>query len=350
MASYFIKRPGKGRRSWSIIQPDGKTSQDPRIPSINRLFQDGGLDREQAEQQIQKVLHDLQEKDRPEKVKWRDDNELLVNKFFRDVYEERELVGKVTAESKFAARCTLNRVLSMLGQLDVTSASLSDLQRALLRAPEKSRKHLALGLNQILRYINRRERVSVPKGRKVRCRFLSVPEFEKMLKLVPREFQLPIVVSFATGCRVGEVFALRRRVGKGSVWVESQITPKFITKATKNRRERETTVIPPYLPKVEEWLAIPMETRNLLRRKKWHSIVRQACIEAFPGDLEKACTFHDLRHSYAVYWFGLLGARALKVVANCLGDSAEVTELYYGWRVQTSSDEELMLAAASKKE
>ncbi len=152
------------------------------------------------------------------------------------------------------------------------------------------------------------EKASEPRGR---VRFLSRPvdgessEFERLLKACRespnQDLHDLVILAIWTGCREGELMALRRswvRLSEGGFTLPAE--------TTKTKRERFVPLVGPALEVAERRLkqdnreylfAVPStegaEKEPAFPRRAWNTALRRAGIPDF--------RFHDLRHTHASY-------------------------------------------------
>ncbi len=152
------------------------------------------------------------------------------------------------------------------------------------------------------------EKAAEPRGR---VRFLSRPvdgegsELERLLKACRespnRDLHDLVVIAIWTGCREGELMALKRswvRLSEGGFTLPAE--------TTKTKRERFVPLVGPALEVVEkrlreggrEYLFAPPSEAGATKepafpRRAWNTALRRAGIADF--------RFHDLRHTHASY-------------------------------------------------
>lgn len=239
-----------------------------------------------------------------------------------------------------AARDRLRRAFLALKGLPLPTATIEQLQKALAEnlKTDGQRRKVAAALNSVLQHIGRTDvRLRAPKPPTPNPAHLTYDEFLQVLPHIDEEYRTVVVVAFATGARQGEVFGLDKVVPlKRAVYIERQMYPSLKYGPLKNRRPRWVKVIKELWPHVEAWMQVGEEERKLLRNQRWADIVGGACEKAFPKEPEKQLTFHDLRHSYAIYC--LSKHMTLEQVAKALGDSIVVVQEYYTGFVLTLNE------------
>jgi integrase len=150
-------------------------------------------------------------------------------------------------------------------------------------------------------------------------------EFDTLVSNIEdKKIRLLHTVAFATGMRLGEIFAIEPRLYNrrdNTIKVLFQIDKKKKKRKTKNRKDRTTYVLPAYRQAIEEWFSVVNEFdhRTRLRISRYTQKASKL--------IGKSIRFHDLRHSYAIYL--LSRGVPLSHVAQCLGDSISVAEEYY---------------------
>lgn len=199
--------------------------------------------------------------------------------------------------------------------------------------------------------------VDVPRGRESdpAARSLNVAEVGRLLDVLPasgpyRRFVLALLY---TGCRVGEIAALRvsdvdipGRVIRVAQTASPGLRGELLIGPTKGRRVRLVPIAAPLLSVVadamegkgEHDLLFPgprggfISSKNLSRALGWHS-VRERVKTFAPG--EDPLHWHDLRHTAAVALFNA-GVSAPDVQAILGHSSLLVTQLYADTRADAA--------------
>jgi integrase len=329
---YYIKKPGKGRASYSILRdvkkPNGSRSSelfvDERIVAINKAFKAGQKPPSLCEIELQQIIKDLYtvEVRRQSNHSFNEDNLKLLSTYWEQEYADKEIIDHVSAKND------LKRAIEAVGSLSLYSASRDELQKSIDKQFRGNKqRRIVARLNQMLRYIKRDMRLRKAQRERRKVKYLTPAEFERILPHLPEgPVRALHVASFVTGCRMGEAFALlpsdfRRDV----VEISKQMDRSSMIRSTKNRRERQAVVNPIHIDLFKAW--IQCQYKEKLRNQRMSDYTKAACEKAFPGDPGKHCSFHDLRHSYAI-WLLSKGV-SLSLVAKSLGNSVTVAEEYY---------------------
>lgn len=154
------------------------------------------------------------------------------------------------------------------------------------------------------------------------------------------EFRILCNVAWYSGLRKGEIFAIKASdLRPGYLYVDSQVDKELNMRETKTRGRRKAFILEGGEEWITKWLDIPEAKKKLLRSYNHAKKVRSACSRAF-SETDKQCSFHCLRHSYAVH----LLSRGVPIahVAQSLGNSTEVCERYYTGFVLTDESLQLM--------
>lgn len=330
---YNLKKPTGRRKSFAIVQDTLRangtrtqaTLRHETVIALNKLMAEGVKSEAEVEVELRQLIdrfHD-ENKKRFGVVSFHEDNLKLLDEYWRRRYEFR------TTKDKYSAKCRLKRAIEAVGMLSLTSADSSALQRAVNRARKGNRQRdTVAALNQMLAFAGRSIRLSMARKERRKVKYITPEDFKKVLPQVPENFRTLFITLIATGCRVGEAFALERSDLKGDVlYVETQLDRDELERETKNGRTRHTIVMAEFLDTVKKWVSTPIEKRAEIRRYPHAKIMTAACEAIFPDEPEKHLCAHDLRHSYAI-WLLTKGVN-LTLVAQALGNSVAVCQEYY---------------------
>jgi integrase len=304
----------------------------PDLLVINQNFKKKIIDEESAVRQLKVLIENLykeRDKRRPKNVIW-DANRDLLERYWAEEYgPSRQVVDKSTMHNDFL------RAIAAVGQKSLIASERLDLQNTVnsyfADKPDTQRRAVSR-LNTLLKYAGRGFGLKKMRESFKPIRHLTLKDFEKMIGHIPDpNFRLLCRVALATGCRVSEIHGLLEsdfKMPAGFVLVAKQLKRKAVEQTpTKNRKVRKAYVLQEGRPWLDAWFALDDATRNSLRDTRQADHVRAACKKAFEGTKLKQCTFHDLRHSYAIH---LLGTGVpLDFVAQSLGNSRAVCEKYY---------------------
>lgn len=334
-------KPSEKRQSFAILKlskVDGRrvqtTCASDELDRVNRDFQTGVLPFESAYALVDSLRKRLQEKSARRKPLTNQENQKLLDAYWRKEYAHRDL------EDPEAMRADLNRALKVLGNLPLYTAEESDIYQKIQKSglDRNGRRRVMLRLNQLIRFLNRPFRLRLPKQDLPNVKYLNL---EDTLALADRVGGIDghlIRLAFATGMRMGELFALKPENvdAKFHIQVVAQIKRDRKRKLPKTRRTRQISLMPYDFAKesLQVWLAVPVHQRPRLRH--YHDIIGRACRQLWPKDQDKWIRFHDLRHSFAIEMLRL--DESLDVIAGLLGDSIQVCQTYYtGFSLKSES-------------
>lgn len=349
---FLLKTPKHGRASFSIVRrtvekstlkTSNETLKLPQLASINSAYQSKQLNYDSCLQLAKEVVAELYEKEGrlKGKVVHNDENRELLDLYWNSEYKDKDITSPKAALNR------LKRAVEAVGSLSLRSASREALQKEIDKTHFGNKQRAVVAaLNQILAFIKRGDRLRKSREEVRSPRHLKQSEFESLrttLHNCPPNVELVFQVAFATGCRLGEIFALNTDDLEGlRIGVLSQMDESGKLRETKTRQNRYTIVMPEYKKAVQQWLKVPIEERFKIRNLAWSKITRKACRAA---KLSKVCVFHDLRHSFAIH----LRAQGASIgdIANALGNSIMVAEKYYAGKVGTSQSLDNLLRVLS---
>lgn len=334
---FWIRVPSKDRKTFRIYErtggKGGKPVEDTRIDAINTALKNGSLDLQSATLEIKRIKAELQKPFQNERYPISEINQDLFEKYWDIKYSRR----KAKADSKRSARNFYLRALAAVGSLSLLTAKVDDLQNAIDQLEASKQRRVCNCINRLLAHLNRTDRLALAQKPDHEYRYLDEDDFKVLMRNVwDAKQRLVCNVAFYTGLRLGEVFGIREFSSDDStVFVERQMLDDGQYGTTKNRKKRRAFVSPDGVKFVKEWLKIPTADRVALRKLEWSKIIRKASKQAFPKSPEKQITFHDLRHSYAIYCMSK--GLSLTVVAASIGDGLSVAQEYYA-RFEKTSD------------
>jgi len=318
----FLKSPTpkSGRATFAIIERKNgknKTLYPDQLRTINEKFKLGQLNYDQARLLAEEVLEKITPK---QAVVHNQANLKLVEDYWEKDYGSRDLVDASSAKNR------LLRAAEAVGTLSILIATRNDLQDQVDRRFKGNRQRdIVAALNQLLKFAGRDIRLRKSREEIKRIRKITVDELYRILPYIKDEkLRLMHEVAFGTGLRAGELFGItEENLKKEHLEFDTQIDVDGIRRHTKNRKSRSAYILQKFRPAVKEWVAIPLSDRLKFRKRSIAKITREASKKA----LDREITFHDLRHSYAVY---LISKNvSLSLVAQSLGDSIRVAERYY---------------------
>lgn len=342
--TYIIKGPHKEptRSKFSILKtirgPEGKREpyksiERSDLKAINNQYASGKLSMIEAYRHVCDVLAKMKMADEikfPKQV-FNQDNDNIFQSFWKKKYESLPKDEKLVDES--SAKNDFKRALKCIGELNLRSASIEELLNRINTIPELSnRKRVVVRINSLLLHIGRKDdKIVLGKNKKRKTRqvnYLSHKDLPSLLLQLPVKLRLLVQTAFYSGLRIGEIFAITENSIQGNhLIVKNQLDRKLEMRGTKTQQERKAYILPEGRDVVLKWSLLPAKDKRTIRNLKYSSIIKSICKVCFPDDKEKHCTFHDLRHSYAIHL--LSKGVSLTLVAQSLGNSISVAEEYY---------------------
>lgn len=307
-----------------------KTHEVPQLAKINEDFKAGHLNYEQA----YALVKDLRDKQalklfgRQEKPITLAENLKLLDSYWEADYQFRDVVAPE------AMRHDLIKSLGVIGSMSLYTATQAQLVTCLSKSglPANSRRRVILRLNQLLKFARREFTLKMPKEEYLDIKYLNIAEVRQVASHVGGEDGDLILLAFATGCRLGELFGLTEKSVKPTkgrfthLYIGSQIRKNSEKALPKNRRSRTTLMLPIGDAPLQRWLQLSTAERPK-RTKLFNEVVYKACVKLWPTKTDKHVCFHDLRHSFACE-MGRQG-RSINEIAQMLGNSPEVCRKYY---------------------
>ncbi len=328
--NYILKKPDQTRKTFSVLKrtiADKKTTyvkiENEAIEAINQAFVNGKA-KDACIILAKEVLVNLYKELNRSKIKvvHNSANRDLLEKFWKEEYEHRDLIDFVSSKNDF------KRAIEAVGSLSLYSVSREELQKEIAKHIKGNKQRRVVArLNTLLKYIQRNVKLRKDKKNQSDITYLSEVDFIKMSKFIKDEkLKLMAEVAFYSGCRTGELFAITPNMVKANVvLVHNQIDREGNKRAPKPRTVRRAFVIEAGRAKVKEWANLV--DKEDFRNVKFATVIKAACKKAFPDDKTKWVVFHDLRHSYAIYL--LSKGISLSLVAQSLGNSVVVCQEHY---------------------
>jgi integrase len=330
---HFIKRPGGGRRSYSIIKrviaPSGakehSTLKNERLDAINAQMIAGVLGSAAADLAVSNLCEELNaESKKRERGVWvaSEDNLRLLKEYFEKEYARRR-------SDKESAMRRLRRAIEQLGPHSLLGDA-NTLQRVVDErfgySSTVQRKYVA-AINQMRKWFGVRDRLALDREVPPEFRYVTEKEFDRILKRVDDPVAAALFeFLFSTGMRIGEAFAFPpNHLSAQRVLVRRQMLRGGKIAQTKNRKERSTILMGRGVEAAKLWMKQDM---GALRDVVFNRVLKRAARQVFPGDDSKHISVHDLRHSFAVHLVSECDV-TVDWVAKLLGDSVTVAERYY---------------------
>lgn len=327
--NFILKKPDQTRKSFSILKrtiTENKSSyvkvKSEAIDAINKAFKKDkpiGACIILAKEVIADLYKELN-KTKP-KIVHNSANRDLLEEFWKDEYEHRDLVDFESSKNDF------KRAIEAVGAISLYSTTRENLQKEIAKhAKGNKQRRIVERLNTLLKFIGKDIKLRKDKKNHADVAYLPEADVLKMVKFIDDEnIKLMAEVAFYTGARTGELFAISSQsVRANVVLIQNQIDREGNKRETKNRVVRKGFVIEAGRAKVKQWAALD---KSKFRNVKFSNVIKNACQKAFPDDKTKWIVFHDLRHSYAIYL--LSKGISLSLVAQSLGNSVTVCQENY---------------------
>ena len=333
---YFIKRPGKTRRTFAVVCYELQTRQKKaylKLPSqlaavvedVNTKFLNKTYDEPTAHTLLREAIAlELRRAGTAVRAirdqRLSEANQKLLTSYWRDEYLGREL-----ADNGKAMRYKLEQALRAIEPLSLSLASRSELASKLASSVKDVSRRRAVSdrLNQLLKYAKRDFRLTKPKPAYEQVDYVT----EQQLASLVGHFDDSILVSlawtlFGTGLRLSEALALRPAdFRRGELVVDKQLPLSGELKRPKAGKTGTVAVLPQAVKALEAWLAVNDKASY---RYKLYDALELACSKAKLG---KRIGPHDLRHSHAIYL--LERGASLTEVSLQLRNTVSVCQRYY---------------------
>ncbi len=321
-----------------------KTLDIPELDRINQDFKAGVIRFEQAAA----LVRDL--KDKQTKVLFRNqdkpithsENIALLESYWAKDYQFREIVAKEDRKAD------LLKALGVIGDLSLYTAGQEQLVAKINKAglPNNLRRRRIARLNQLLVFARRDFTIAMPEEDLIEIKYLTFEETAKLADFVGGIDGHMILIAAASGCRIGEIFAITPSSIIGSneeyanLFVGTQIRKNRKNAPSKkalpkNKEPRHTLVFPLGVESLQIWANIAKEDRPS-RTRVYSEIVMDACRKLWPKNTDKHITFRDLRHGFAKEMRRL--GYTIDEIAACLGNAPEVCRKYYAGAAFTSEN------------
>lgn len=221
--------------------------------------------------------------------------------------------------------------LRSLARIDLKTVDKKQLQLACDKAfNEKQSYRYVACVNKLLGFYNRGFKVQKKTRPMPIVDYVTLEQFNSIVNYVEnKDLQNLYKTLFATGCRLGEAFAIKTVRNNGSVFIDSQLTIDLELRPIKNRKPHATVILPVFSGNVSEWLSC--KNKSIYRKKATHPLIKASRLA-----IGKSISPHDLRHSFAVE----LLSRGVSIdrVARLIGDTVAVTERYYAGFVMSDAE------------
>lgn len=340
--NFYLRPPGPKRTYFSInkqiVNPDGSTSNqtinNSDLEALNVQVLNKNLNASEALKIAKNILNRIKAKHKIGVTQMASNsvNDKILANFLSDYFKRKRYL-----EDPESARNKFTRAIKALGPVLINSASQDEILNEIEKRKydvNKTRDVIAK-LNSILKYLKRDVVIPAPPKDFIEVKHLDESDLAKILVYFENEQTLKhlINLSFYSGLRIGEAFALSRSSKKSDkiLLIDSQIKRDGSKKKPKNKKQRKAYLKAEALKSFEFWC--DHKESFELSRSAIAKRFALACKKLFK-DKSKHCKWHDLRHSYAVL---LIGRGApITLVAQSMGNSVKVCEEYYSGYVLTS--------------
>ena len=316
-----------------------KAYKSPALDDINKRMKLGHITRLEAEERVRHLINALKaEQTRIGPVViMNQGNQKLVKEYLEWRYPPRK--------KKRLAQGSYESVVAFFRQaLDVLTDTPLETDIAILqevidnRLESKPRKHTRVcsTLNSLLTWLGREEMLEPLRESKWSVNYCTADSFDTLLPTINGDiFQVGAAVAFWTGLRLGELCALTEASVRGDyLYIDSQVNIEGDLTDTKTRKDRRVWLQPESKKWLKKWLDFDETERRRFRERKPSKKVRVAAEKS----LGRKLSFHDLRHSRAVYLIGK--GVPIEIVAQNLGNSPRVCERhYYGHKLSDDGAE-----------
>jgi integrase len=320
----FIKRPGKGRKSYSIVGDDGKVVRDARIDAINKEL-GAGAPRDVLEARLKNILREF--KPRPPQHDLLDLNEQLARKALaRAVLRRSDMAYPKGRELRLLAAARF------MSPLIIQDASEEALLTRLSQAPSPKRRfEYTARVNEMLGCIGRPALPNARPRKLEEPHYISIATFLAKAEQLEPEYRAYLGALFATGCRMAELPEIKFKTLDRADISRQWHTRRLSVWTTKNKKDRTAPTLPELRPFIQ-----------LLPDKMRMRYLCTAGVRGMRSRCQKVlgCRIHDLRHSYCVA-LAEAGFSSHRI-ARYIGDTVDVVETYY--RNWLATDEELLAA------
>jgi len=327
LLSDSITSKGK-RKTFAIIKAttrSGRTSFETLkredIEAINQQYKESKISLAVAEKNLRSIKRKLEKEagvyQSPDIHN--SDNEKILERYWAKVYGRRRIIDKPAAWAK------LHRAVRSLGNISLLSADAEAIEVAVLSHNFDSAKtrEILMKLQSLLDFVGRDVKLNKPKPERPTISYLTESELQSVVAELDEPLRSGAVLSFYTGLRMGELFALTEKSLATSdvLSVRTQVDRQGKERATKNQVVRQVYLPPQAKKAFEKWI------RTKDQFKMARTTVTKHFKKAAKAALKRDLTWHDLRHSFAV--FSLSKGLSLTLTAQALGDSVQVTQTYY---------------------
>lgn len=337
--TYWFKRPDKKRRSFALYAKltTGVRSSDPaphpEVEEINAEYKSGRLSLSDATLRMTLLREKL---NRAERASFIPDmknagNIDLFNKYWEENYAAKRNRGKQSHWYAF------QHVLQNLGTVSILGDPATVLRCIEENNPSRNEQRRYLSKVNTLRKEHGKKPIPLPDRASYPCRYLTEPEFLKVLPHVKVEkYRELFQVLFYTGVRTGEALTITPdTVSDRRINITGQVVRENTFETRKNSDDfdgYEAIALPNGEEALKAWAR---RTDKSINRTNTARVLKRACKKVFPNDPSKWLTAHDLRHCFCVYMLTVKRYNDT-TVAKLIGDTPEMVRKHYGRFIRNS--------------
>lgn len=320
---YYVRRPNLARKSFSIYKqlllPDGSTKNETlaikNLEIINLKLKRREISFAEANTLAEGIKARLAG---TVKLPHNAQNQHVLKQFLDDYFKQKRFLVDQTA-----TRTKYERAVRALGELSVLTVTADEALDKILKLETNSQQREAANkLNSMFKRLGRNVIVSVPPLEHQEVKYVTEQEVAALIKAADPQFADAIEVSFYAGPRIGELRALKSNalLGTNIINILTQVDRTDTVRLPKNRKRRKAYIAPQAVPAFKRFVGY--ETN--LEYEQYNDYFKRLTYQVLGrNDL----TWHDLRHSYAVYL--LSQGVPVHLVAQSMGNSEKVVRENY---------------------
>tara|TARA_Y100000296_G_C5180060_1_gene263713 strand:- start:32944 stop:34074 length:1131 start_codon:yes stop_codon:yes gene_type:complete len=357
-----IIRPNKSRKTFGLrlesVDCNGHKKTDSKVfkddetlKSVNHAFKNGIYDYNHANHLVEKLKKQLEPRfcqkisESGETLEINKANTRLFNKYWSDVYLDRDVKARTTKQAKKQ----FERILKLYGSTSLTGATKHEIRRVWeeFDCPHQGKVRLSTRLNALLNYAERGFTIKMKKRDRLFVDYKTYVEEQDLIILVAmagkNEDKLALRIGFYLGLRNGEIFGLQKKDFEKKtrrLKVRRQLVAgEGYYDECKADSARDIPVPKHLVSTLEEWLNIPIEKKKL-NDKKFGRRLKDLSRRCFPDDELKQISPHGLRRSFAKHYYGK--GVDISGLAMLMGDKEEtVRNNYLGLKLTSGMFESL---------
>ena len=341
---FSLRRPTGKSTTYSIrfknVGFGWKEYKSPGLSHINERMLLNEISKEEAEERVIHLIEVLRQEYATQNptIIMNEANQRLVQQYLDHRYpayaKRRLATGSYESVVYF-----FNQALEILSDtpLETDVRILQEKLDSRLEDNPRKHKRMCSTLNSLLNWLGKEVKLEPLRDNKWEVNYITEEEFSTILPQLEGIFQVGSAVAFWTGVRLGELCALTMASLRGDyLYIDRQINRDGDRVDTKTRKERRVWLQESTKNWITKWLEFPEADRHAFRSWKPSKKVGNVS-ERYLG---RRISFHDLRHSRAVYMISR--GVSLEIVAQNLGNSPRVCEKHYYGHVLSDSAADMM--------